>query len=654
MELHIDIETYCEVSLPKCGLYRYVSDSSFEIMLLAYSFGIHDPVKVVDLYSGDKLPKEFISAIKDTSCTLHAHNAAFERLSLTKYFSASIGRNRAIELLDIRRWRCSMAKAAICSLPLGLDMLGQALGIERKKLATEGAKLVKLFATPGKKGVRNTPDTHPEEYARYKAYVKRDVEAEIDIAYILAGYNVGHKELAIYQLDQRINDRGVCVDRRLAGGANSLDEIVTDKHRARLSELMGLENPGSPKQIKDWLYKHTGKQYKSLNKAVIPNILEELTDPKVKELFKESRKLTRNSNAKFNKVLDYATEDNRINGLFQYAGATSTGRWAGRGVQLQNLRRNNVEPLDLIRELVKRGDLDTLELIFDDIPDVLSQLIRTVLIAPKGYKLVVADYSAIEARVIAWLAREKWRLDVFNSHGKIYEASASMMFNVPIEAVTPELRAKGKIAELALGFGGSVNAMLAMAGANSGILPEEFQTIVNLWRAKSRRIVALWYELDRCAIHTVKTGRPSVTGAQFERIGFEMDKNNLTILLPSGRKLYYIDAHLGTNRFGGESVCYYGVSSGQWVEMETYGGKLAENITQATARDLLAEAMLRIDAAGKEIVLHVHDEVATLSRADDITDTTLTDLYALMCNGAAWTRGLPVGADGFISEYYKK
>lgn len=650
-DVHIDIETYSSTDLGKCGVYKYVSSPDFEIMLLAYNaplWGVTD----IDLHGGEEIPEDLYNAILDPNAILHAHNATFERIALKRYFAdkGDLKASRAVS--DPKRWRCSMAMAAIRSLPLGLAALGKALKIDNEKME-EGKELIKLFAMPGKKG-RNLPADYPVEYDTYRQYVIRDVEAEMEIYEILAKFDVPERETDIYHLDQKINDTGVAVDIELARGASELAAIDLEEQRVRVSELTGVTNPRSRKQVKEWLYKHTGVEFKSVNKDATPEILETLADPELQALYKELRSLSRTSNAKFDAVIDYATSDNTIRGLFQYSGATATGRWAGRGVQLQNLRRNNIEPIELFRDIVRARDMDYLRILVSDVQDTISQLIRTTLIAPEGKVLDVADYSAIEARVIAWLAREKWRLDVFNSHGKIYEASASMMFGVPIEEVTKEQRGKGKVSELALGYQGGVNAMLAMGGEALGLTTEEMRQIVGLWRAKSRCIVALWYELERCAVQAVKTGAKQITAPRFERLEFNMENKNLTIKLPSGRKLFYISAHLTTNNFGKEAVGYFGLKNGQWLHLDTYGGKLAENITQAVARDLLAEAMLRIDAAGIPICLHVHDEVARIRDEADADPKHLEKLYDLMCNASDWAKGLPLAADGFTTKFYKK
>lgn len=651
MVLHIDIETYSSEDIKKSGLYRYVNSVDFEIMLLAFAFN-NDPVEVIDLSAGEELPGVLIEAFKNDSVTIHAHNATFERKALS-----SIG----IEI-PIERWRCSMIKSSYCGFPLSLDKASKALGLseDKTKLST-GRALIKYFCTPCKptktNGFRHRNFWYHNKikWVEFKEYCARDVEAEREIIHRLSKYKIPYFERQNYILNEIINDAGILVDIDFAVQAYNMDNIFRSTVSSKIKHITGIDNPNSHAQMKKWISEAIGKEIKSLAKDNIGPLLEEIESEAVREVLNLRSKLSKSSTKKYVSMQNCVLGDFRARGLFQFYGANKTGRWAGRLIQLQNLPRNYIKELEEARSIVKSGDYESLNLIYDDVSNVLSQLIRTSFIAPQGKTLLVADFSAIEARVIAWLAQEFWRIQIFQTHGKIYEASASVMFGVPIEKIYKgsELRTKGKIAELALGFQGAVGALQKMGGEKMGLSVYEMKSIVRKWRSANRNIVSMWYDIEACAKKAIKTRRLIVS--KFGQLQFRYDGETLTIALPSGRKLFYPEPRIGTNRFGSESIEYKGVNqvTGKWGFIDTYGGKLTENIVQAIARDLLAESMINLHNSGFKIVMHVHDEVIIEADKDNSEDL-LNEVCEIMGRPIHWAEGLPLSADGYETEFYKK
>ena len=650
-QLHIDIETYSSIDITTAGAYKYCESIDFEILMIAYAFD-DGPIRIVDLALGDEIPKEFLDALMDPTVEKHAHNANFERNAFR-----AIGYDVPIE-----QWYCSAVKAAYCGLPLSLAMVSEALKLgEKGKLAT-GNALIRFFSMPVKptkaNGMRerNFPEHDMQKWEEFKRYCINDVEAEREIGKRLEAYPMPDFERANYILDQQINDRGILVDIDMAKNAYRIDELHSAVMTEQLIKLTGLENPNSPTQLKQWLSLAMGKEITTLAKETMDTLVEEAGSEAVKEVLSLRKKSSKSSTKKYVAMLNCACYDNRVRGLFQFYGANRTGRWAGRLVQLQNLPQNHLKDLEQARALIASGDYELAAMFYDDISDVLSQLIRTAFIAKKGCTFAVADFSAIEARVIAWLANEKWRLEVFATHGKIYEASASMMFNVPIENITKgsELRNKGKIAELALGYQGAIGALRAMGGEKMGLSDTEMDGIVKLWRKKNTNIVRLWDEVNEAAIRAVETRKPVVL-TKFRNLKFEHNGEVLTIQLPSGRKLFYQQATIETNRFGQKAVKYKGLDqiAKKWWWIDSYGGKFVENIVQAIARDLLAYSMQQLDKAGFSIVMHVHDEIVAevdKSKGEEL----LEQMCRIMGTEVPWAIGLPLKADGYITDYYKK
>jgi len=650
-QLHIDIETYSSIDIMTAGAYKYCESIDFEILMIAYAFD-DEPIRMIDLALGDEIPQEFLDALLDPSIEKHAHNANFERNAFR-----AIGYDVPIE-----QWYCSAVKAAYCGLPLSLAMVSEALKLEEKGKLSTGKALIRYFSMPIKptkaNGMRerNFPEHDMEKWEEFKLYCINDVEAEREIGKRLEAYAIPDFERINYILDQQINDRGILVDIDMAKNAYHIDELHSELMTKQLIELTGLDNPNSPAQLKQWLSLAMGKEITTLAKEAMNTLVEEAESEAVKEVLSLRKKSSKSSTKKYVAMLNCACNDDRVRGLFQFYGANRTGRWAGRLVQLQNLPQNHIKDLEQARSLIASGDYELAAMFYDDISNVLSQLIRTTFIAKKECTFAVADFSAIEARVIAWLANEKWRLDVFETHGKIYEASASMMFNVPIESVTKgsELRDKGKISELALGYQGALGALRQMGGEKMGLTDMEMDRIVKLWRKKNPSIVKLWYEVNEAAIRAVKTRKPVIL-TKFRNLKFYFDGDALTIELPSGRKLFYQQATTTTNRFGQESVKYKGLDqmTKKWWWIDSYGGKFVENIVQAIARDLLAYSMQQLDKAGFSIVMHVHDEVVA-----EVDKSKGEELLEQMCDimGAEvpWALGLPLKADGYITDFYKK
>ena len=641
--LGIDIETYSEVDLPKCGVYAYAEHPSFEILLFAYAFD-DEETQVVDLKCGEQLPPRVLDALTDPAITKTAFNAAFERTCIGR----CLGKR-----LDAAQWQCTAVQSAMLALPLSLEGVGEVLGIERKKLK-EGGDLVRYFSLPCKptkangQRTRNLPEHAPEKWQRFKEYCVRDVEAEREIRAKLQGYPIPAKEQELYRLDQEINDRGIMVDPVLVARAIECDEQYREKTTKRAYELTGLANPNSPAQLKEWL-EGQGTEVDTLDKKAVCALLPG-AEGDVLEVLKLRLLMAKTSVKKYEAIRRSVCADGRVHGLLQFYGANRTGRWAGRLVQIQNLPQNHIPDLALARDLVKAGRYADIEALYESTPNVLSELIRTAFVPRPGCRFIVADFSAIEARVIAWLAGEQWRLEVFRQGGDIYCASASKMFHVPVEkhGQNSHLRQKGKIAELALGYGGAVGALTAMGALDMGLAEEELPPLVRQWREANPHIIRLWAQVENAAMTAVR----EKARVRLGRLTFHCRSGMLFITLPSGRKLCYVKPRIQTNRFGGDGLTYEGVGEGKkWTRIETFGGKLTENIVQATARDLLAEAMLRLRDAGLEIVMHVHDEAVL---EVPIGHSGVEEVCALMAEAPAWADGLPLRADGYECEFYKK
>lgn len=635
--LSLDIETYSEIDLVKCGVYAYADSPSFEILLVAYSFN-DEETKIIDLAQGEKIPEKVINAIKSSKVIKTAFNANFERTCFSKYFSMH---------LDATSWVCTEVQALMLALPFSLEGVGEVLGLENKKMR-EGKELIRFFCMPGKNGIRNMPSSAPEKWRLFKSYCIRDVDVEKAIKKKLKDYPIPESEMKVYRLDQKINDRGILVDKVLVKKAVEIDTVYKNIVTNRAYEITGLENPNSISQLKEWLI-NRDVLIESLSKKSIQQLISK-SDGEVLEVLKLRLLMSKTSIKKYEAIERSICNDSRVHGLLQFYGANRSGRWAGRLVQVQNLPQNHISDLKLARQLVKEGTLEEIELFYDNTPKVLSELIRTAFIPKKGCRFIVADFSAIEARVLAYLAGEKWRLDVFETHGKIYEASASSMFHVPIEQITKgsPLRQKGKISELALGYGGSVGALTAMGALDMGIEERELQSLVTTWRNANPHITEFWWNVDKAAIDAVKNKKKCKVGM----ITFSYSNGILFITLPSGRKLSYIKPRIGRNKFERDSLNYEGIGeSKKWTRIETYGPKLVENIVQAVARDLLAEAMLRLDKKGFDIVMHVHDEVI-LEVPYGVS--SVEEVCKIMTMVPKWAEGLPLNADGYECEFYKK
>lgn len=640
--LSIDIETYSSVDLAKSGVYRYAEAPDFEILLFGYSVDA-GPVQVVDFACGEKIPKEIQQAILDNNVTKWAFNAQFERICLSKYFGIHLAPNS---------WRCTMVWSAYLGLPLSLEGAAIVTGADKKKL-TEGKELIRYFSVPCKPTVtnggrtRNLPEHAPEKWNSFKAYNLRDVEVELSIQEKLQKFPMPEEEWNNYILDQQINDRGIQLDLELVKKAIQCDEKVREELTSRLKDLTDLDNPNSVVQMKSWLSEN-GLETDSLDKAAVKALLKEAPDH-LSEVLELRQLLAKSSVKKYTAMENAVCTDGRARGLLQFYGANRTGRFAGRLIQVQNLPQNHLSDLEQARRLVRGGHFDALEILYDSIPGVLSELIRTAFVPKKGYKFIVADFSAIEARVIAWIASETWRNEVFATHGKIYEASASQMFKVPLEEVTKgsPLRQKGKIAELALGYGGSVGALKAMGALDMGLTEEELKPLVYAWRNANPNIVRLWWDVDRA----VKEAVTERCRTETHRIRFEYRSGMLLIWLPSGRQLTYVKPRMGINSFGSEAVTYEGVgATKKWERIESYGPKFVENIVQAISRDLLCHSMRNLDESGLNIVMHVHDEVVL----EVPLEICVQDVCVLMGQVPPWAHGLLLRADGFECDFYKK
>jgi len=640
--MSIDIETFSDVSLPDCGVHRYASSEQFEILLFAYSVD-EGETRVVDLALGEKMPEEAMALLQDDTVVKAAFNAAFERTCINRYFGLS---------LPPEVWRCTAVQAAMLALPLSLEGVGEALSLDKKKMS-EGKELIRFFCMPCKptksngNRMRNLPGDAPEKWEMFKSYCKRDVDVEKQIREKLKRYPIPDREQCLYCMDQRINDRGILVDTDMVKQAISCDLLYKDTATRRAYELSGLENPNSVSQLKGWLISK-GLEVDSLAKDTVRELVDK-TEGDVSELLKLRLAMSKTSVKKY-EAIERAVCDGRVHGLLQFYGANRTGRWAGRLVQIHNLPQNHMEDLELARSIVKEGRFDLVELLYDSTPGVLSELIRTAFVAKPGCRFIISDFSAIEARVLAWMSGEQWRLEVFATHGKIYEASASAMFGVPIEEIgkTSPLRQKGKIAELALGYGGSVGALVSMGAVKMGLSEEELPELVSQWRGANPHITDFWRKVDVAALKAVK----EKTTVQMHMLTFEYRGGILFVHLPSGRKLSYVKPRIELNRFGHESITYEGVGeSKKWTRIETYGAKIVENIVQAVSRDILAEAMLRLEKAGFDIVMHVHDEVV-LEVPDGVS--SVDEINEMMAVNPSWAVGLPLKAAGFESAFYKK
>ena len=638
--LSIDIESFSDVDLAKCGVYKYASSPAFEILLFGYAVDGGE-VQVADLACGEKIPDEILAALSDESVMKWAFNAMFERVCLSNYLG---------EWLEPEGWHCTMVWSATLGLPLSLESVGAALGLEKQKL-TEGKDLIRYFCVsckPTKSNggrTRNLPEADTEKWERFKAYNLRDVEAEMQIQQRLSKFPVPDFVWEEYRQDQEINDRGIGVDMELVRQAIAMDNKSRERLTAAMQELTDLENPNSVQQMKQWLAEN-GMETDSLDKKAVAELLKTAPEP-LREVLSLRQQLARSSVKKYTAMENTVCKDNRAHGMFQFYGANRTGRFSGRIIQLQNLPQNHMPDLAQARELVRSGNYDALSLLYEDIPDTLSQLIRTAFVPQEGRKFIVADFSAIEARVIAWFAGERWRLKVFEDGGDIYCASASQMFHVPVEkhGVNGHLRQKGKIAELALGYGGSVGALKSMGALDMGLAEEELQPLVDAWRGSNPMITELWWAVDRAVKECIKKRLPTETHG----IRFDYQSAMLFITLPSGRRLAYVKPRIGENCFGGESVTYMGVGgTKKWERLESYGPKFVENIVQATARDILCYAMQTLKHCS--IVAHVHDEI--IIEAD--RRMSLAAVCEQMGRTPPWAEGLKLRADGYECEFYQK
>ena len=645
--LSIDLETYSDVDLPNCGVYRYI-EGDFHILLFAYAFD-DEETQCVDMACGEQLPAEVVDALQDDSIIKSAWNAQFERTCLSKYLGTQLSPDS---------WQCTMVWAASLSLPLKLATAAQALKTAQQKDAV-GERLIRYFSLPCKPTkanggrTRNLPEHAPEDWKLFKSYCIQDVETERDIRRRLEKFPILPQEWDYYHMDQRINDRGILIDKELVQQAIICNMSLSEEMTKRAYALTGLENPNSVSQLKGWL-EERGIEVDSLGKKDVASLISDLDkhsiDSDALDMMKLRLHMAKSSVKKYQAAERYICQDGRAHGLFQFSGANRTQRWAGRGIQLQNLPQNHIATLDDARDLVKLGCFDMIEVLYGNTPDILSQLIRTMLIPKAGCEFIVADFSAIEARVLAWLAGEQWRLDAFKAGQDLYCASASQMFGVPVvkHGINGKLRQKGKVAELACGYGGGSGALISMGALDMGLKEDELPDIISSWRDANPEIVKFWYAVEKAAIETVKDHNDRSVG----RIGFQFSANTLWIVLPSGRRLAYIKPRLQPNRFGRMALTFEGLgANNKWVRGETYSGKLTENITQATARDLLAEAMRRIELAGLGIVGHVHDEVILEVPKGQYT---VDDVCSIMNQNPKWAEDLPLSSAGYTGAWYYK
>lgn len=641
-QISIDIETYSSTNLNQTGVYRYADSDDFELLLFGYAtdFG---PVKVVDLTQGEKIPAQIIKALDNPNIIKSAFNAQFERVCLSRY----VGHR-----LKPAGWHCSRVWSATLGLPLSLRDVGSVLGLPRQKI-TAGKELVRYFCTPCKptkanqNRTRNFPYHAPDKWQQFKQYNQRDVEVEMEITQKLSWFPVPQSEWQNYWMDQDINDRGIKIDQQLVDNAIKCQSEFHDQYLEKAKELTGLANPNSPLQLKDWLTQQ-GVQVDSLSKAAVAQLLQNTTG-KVHQVLALRKLLSKSSVKKYQAMQKAKCKDDRVHGLLQFYGANRTGRWAGRLVQVQNLPRNSMPDLEASRALVKQGNFSALAMLYDSVPDVLSQLIRTAFIPKENCHFYVADFSAVEARVIAWLSGEEWRQEAFAHNKDIYCASASQMFGVPVikHGINGNLRQKGKIAELALGYGGSIGALKAMGATKLGLTEDELPPLVEMWRQASPHIVHFWWDIDKAAKVCIKTRLPQ----ESHDMKFTYRSGCMFLKLRSGRSLCYPQPKIGINRFGSESITFMGINTvKKWSRIETYGAKLVENIVQATSRDLLAEAMHRLEVAGNPVVMHIHDEAVI----EAPTGRSLATMVKIMTEVPDWANGLILNATGFVGDFYKK
>ena len=642
--LSIDIETYSSAPLSKCGVYKYAESPDFEILLFGCSAD-GGPVRVVDLACGEELPPEIAAALTDEAVVKWAFNANFERVCLSRFLGLPAG-----AYLDPAQWRCSMVWAAAMGLPLSLEGAGAVLGLEKQKL-TEGRDLIKYFCRPcaptktNAGRTRNRPAHAPDKWAAFKRYNARDVETEMSVQERLSKFPVPESVWEEYQLDQEINDQGAALDLTLVRQAIAMDARSRRQLTAAMKKLTELDNPNSVQQMKRWLAEN-GLETDTLGKKAVAELMKTAPEP-LGDALSLRQQLAKSSVRKYQAMETAVCADGRARGMFQFYGASRTGRWAGRLIQMQNLPQNHLPDLEQARALVRRGDYDGVEMLYEDVPDTLSQLIRTAFVPRAGAKFIVADFSAIEARVIAWLAGEQWRQAVFAKGGDIYCASASQMFKVPVEkhGVNGHLRQKGKIAELALGYGGSVGALKAMGALDMGLAEDELPLLVDAWRQSNPNIVKLWWDVDRAAIEAVRNKHANSTHG----IVFSCRSGMLFVTLPSGRRLAYVKPRIGQNRFGGQCVTYEGVGgTKKWERLDSYGPKFVENIVQATARDILCYAMRTLRRCA--IVMHIHDEVVIEAEPG----MSLQAVCEQMGRTPPWAKGLLLRADGYETDFYKK
>lgn len=634
--MSIDIETYSDIDINKAGVYRYVDTEEFKILLFAYSVD-GGPVQLIDLTRGDSIPKEIVDALSDKSVTKWAYNANFERVALSRFLGMPTG-----TYLDPEGWKCSMVWAATLGLPMGLAQVGEVLALDKQKMS-EGRGLIYKFCKPDKKtGQRVRPEEFPEDWETFRRYNIRDVETEMGIQKMISPFPCSEELWREYWIDQRINDRGVEVDLTLAKNAVEMSGVLSQDLKERMRDLTGLENPNSTAQLDLWL-RERGVDMESLGKKDVAAVIDATDDPIIKEVLQLRLQSAKSSVKKYETMLRATCTDGRARGMFQFYGAMRTGRFAGRLLQLQNLPQNHIDNIGLVRELARRGDLDALSVMFDSVPDILSQLIRTAFVAREGSRFIVADFSAIEARVIAWLAGEQWRMDAFVEGKDIYCASASAMFGVPVvkHGVNGELRQKGKVAELACGYGGSVGALKAFGADKMGLTESEMQSIVDNWRASSPRIVQLWWDVDRAIKQTLEDG----TTHRTHGLMFSLQKGILFIRLPSGRSLAYVKPRLIDGK-----ITYEGVSSNKgWARLESYGPKFVENCIQGISRDLLLNAMKQVGPDAR-ICMHIHDELVIEANSS----VKLDDICKKMARVPEWAEGLLLRADGYETKFYLK
>lgn len=650
-KIHLDFETFSSVDIKTSGAYKYTQSLDFEILLFGFAFDDED-VTVLDLAQGDVIPNKVLKALHSDKIEKHAHNAVFERLCLDAYQIHT----------EAKDWYCTMVKSAYCGLPLGLDMVSKIMVNADKAKLTTGKALIKYFCVPRKPTKNNTNERNfyyddLDKWEEFKRYCANDVYAEREISTKLSKYKIPLFERRNYILDQKINDLGIKIDTTLAKNAARVNDKFVNDLKQKAKDITGLLNPNSVQQLSGWLAEKTQKEIKSLAKENVSKLLEETDDTTVREVLKIRQKTSKSSVKKYTAMVNSVCEDERGHGFFQFYGANRTGRWAGRLVQLQNLKRNYLMDLEEARQLMYDGVYEDITLVYEDVPEILSQLVRTALIPKKGHTFAVADFSAIEARVISWLADETWRNEVFKTHGKIYEAAASLMFNVPIEDIGKgsDLRSKGKVAELALGYQGSVGAMKQMGGEKMGLSEPQMKSIVNKWRRANPKVVSLWYALDEAAIRAYINKGKKIRLETYKNLVFFYDGDVLTIRLPSGRKLFYQEPALGKNPWGKRSLKYKGIDQNtrQWVYIDTYGGKITENVVQAISRDLLATSLKNVDEEGYSICMHVHDELVS-EVPDEHAKNDLAKIEEIMGRDIPWAKGLNLVADGYLTKFYKK